>query len=150
MKIISMFDSINDPSIITPWTFIHYLAGLTLFFIFNLFIEEDLVNIIIINIIHLCYELKDYYYTYIKSSGNSFIYYFSINNTVINSIGDTIFFLIGIFTAIYLKYNKYVNKKIEKYKEKCKLKINNKYIFFIIFTLINCISSYLFVRFNFD
>lgn len=145
-----MIDNINEPVIITPWTINHYIIGLLLFFIFDLFVREELLNFIIINIIHLCYELKDYYYTYYKSYNSSFIYYFSSKNTLINSIGDTILFLLGIYTAYYLKYNKNINKNLEECKKKYKLKLDNKYIFIIVFGIIYFIISCLFIYYNID
>lgn len=145
-----MIDNINDPSLITPWIIIHYIAGLFLFFIFDLFIKEELLNFIIINIIHLNYELKDYYYTYFKLYDSSFMYYFSSQNTLINSIGDTILFLMGIYTAFYLKYNKNINKNLDICKKKYKLKLDNKYIFIIVFGIIYFIISYLFIYYDID
>ena len=145
-----MIDTINEPAITTLWTLGHYWIGIFFFFTFDLFIEKELLNFIIINIIHLCYELKDYYYTYLKSYDSSFMYYFSSQNTLINSIGDTIFFILGIYTACNIKHNKYINKKLEDYKKKCRIKIDNKYIFTIFFGIIYIIMFSLFIYYDID
>ena len=144
MNLINLNDEKDNPSLITPFSIIHYLSGLFLFFTFNLFTENDLINFIIINIIHFIYECKDYFYTYIKSYDNSYMYYLSSNNTLINSVGDTIFFLIGIYTALYIKYNKYLNKKIDE------CKFNSKYIFFFIFSFILLFFTMIFYYYNLD
>jgi len=60
------------------------------------------IRILLINlIIHTLYEMKDYYKTYLNPNSVQ-QERLTLNNSLLNSIGDTIFFIVGFLFMIYL------------------------------------------------
>lgn len=100
MKILSLSDTRQNVGIITPWSLIHYLAGLNGYFLFNKLNVKDIHVYIILIILHTMYELKDYILSYYLNLNTEWG-----NNSVVNSVTDTIFFLLGIITAKKIEYN---------------------------------------------
>ena len=92
---ISNGDTINKPSCITPWSFIHLYSGFIFYLTMKLlFPKLTFINILISwIIIHTLYEIKDIlYYFKIKLASD----YWG-NNSIMNSLFDTIFALIGLY-----------------------------------------------------
>lgn len=103
-KFIGNSDNINTPTYITPWSYIHFLTGLNIFLVLKYIkVIPDIYNLIILFILHTIYECNDYINTYI-------LYDKYKRNTLVNSIGDTIFALLGwilgyvLFPRIKYKY----------------------------------------------
>ena len=100
-RIIHFFDNYKNHTLITPWSFIHFLFGI----FFYLFISKFFKNVNVLNsfllllIIHTIYEINDHIYI-VKFWKHS-------SNSLLNSVGDTVFSILGF----YLAY-KYLNKKI--------------------------------------
>ena len=95
-KFIYLEDSVHsNNSFITPWSFIHFLSGGSIYkfihFIntkFHLKINEFQFMIII----HTIYEIKDFYKTYFLKDRS----YWG-DNTFFNSVGDTICAIVGYY-----------------------------------------------------
>jgi hypothetical protein len=62
-------------------------------------------SILFLVLIHTIYELKDLYFSYLYKGAKTKISEWSKNNSLFNSIGDTLFFILGIFIGINLKPN---------------------------------------------
>lgn len=108
MKHFGNNNSIENPTLLTPFSLVHLLSGITLFILLSLFTKNKLVIIIGVFIIHTIYEFKDYYTTYINKirfEKDNYLSEFFIDNTFINSIGDTIACIIGIIIGYYLVFN---------------------------------------------
>lgn len=95
MKFIDWNDVKGNEALITPFALIHLLLSALLFKYLQFFFN-DAWSILLTFIIHTIYELKDYYVSYIKK--RQF-------NSVINSLGDTLFCLIGIFICLITPIN---------------------------------------------
>lgn len=93
---ISNIDTIKNPSLITPWSTVHFLSGCYLFAFGEIWTKNILINFSIGIIIHTLYEIKDIY----MSSNCSNIKNWK-HNSLWNSFGDTICFALG-FLMIYV------------------------------------------------
>lgn len=93
---IPLNDSSTNPCFITPWTFIHFLAGLTTYSVLvHYFDNLTVINAVIITLlIHTIYEIKDcaYYLGLVNYSVWS-------DASPLNSLGDTIACFLGILVA---------------------------------------------------
>ena len=118
-------DTINRPTYITPWSYIHFLTGLNIFLVLKYIkVIPDIYNLIIFFILHTIYECNDYIKTYITYELND-------QSTLVNSIWDTIFALFGWFLGYTLLY-----------------KLNNIYI--IVPIILQIISFIIFVKVKYD
>ena len=127
IKLLSMSDTIKSRSFITPWTFIHFLNGSLGYLYLKHILQISKINsFIILFVLHTIYEIKDleYYYNKNKNKNKNIENDYYGNNSIINSVGDTIFFIIGFLIAAQIK------------------KVNNCDI--LIFIFINIILAYLF------
>jgi hypothetical protein len=113
-----MYTNLFTGNLIDPFVFIHLLSGIYLSIFFELFITKDNNKIFLYgSITHLLYEIKDFLNTYIFKANNiilldNFKNYKSSRNTLLNSIGDQIFYTLGYY--IYDKIKKvYQFKKID-------------------------------------
>ena len=113
-------DTVNNPTLFTPWTIVHVASICSLYALLINFIKPKYVVYIII-FLHSLYELKDYYYSYINIKYNR-----RYSNSWLNSIGDTL----GCFLGMYLSH---------------KLKIN-----LILSCIVTLILRYTCVYFNYD
>ena len=101
IKLFSNTDTVKSNSFITPWSYIHLLTGCIIYlYLKYIFKKISIINsFIIMIIIHTIYEIFDLmYYFRIKKETN----YWS-DNSLINSVGDTIFAIIGFLIAIEIK-----------------------------------------------
>ena len=89
----SLSDSKQIPSILTPWSFIHFYTGILSYIYLLYFKLNDKYNFIVCQIIHLIYEINDLN-IYFSNQKNVNIYDWT-NNSIINSLGDTLCFLFG-------------------------------------------------------
>ena len=92
MKVFSISDNVENSSLITPWSLIHLLFGLLLYLYLTYFFNTSTEKaFLILLIIHTIYEIKDlmYYFNIHEKDG------YWANNSLINSIGDTVFAIIG-------------------------------------------------------
>jgi hypothetical protein len=95
-------DTIENPALFTPWSFMHILSSIQI--ILFLYYYGFRKNIILYSfLIHSLYELKDYYFSYVLKVDYGVWY----NNSFLNTIGDTISCFIGIYIGIYLIKNRY-------------------------------------------
>ena len=102
ISLISFEDTISNQSFITPWSFIHLLSGLVMQRYFMEYSNYSRRKRYIITIVlHTIYELKDIYRSYIVKDTNC-----ELNpdcrwfdNSILNSVGDTISCLIGQYIA---------------------------------------------------
>jgi hypothetical protein len=113
MKLIGFNDTLETPLFITPWSLIHFLSGATLFFICRVFTKNLYIIFFVVFFLHSLYEFKDYYSTYInriRFKEDSYISSFFKNNTLENTIGDTVVCILGFMVAyIIMKYTRYPN-----------------------------------------
>ena len=101
MKFFNTHDSVNDPSLITQWSLMHFWIGIQTAILFKYYNLPDKTNLIISFILHTIYEFNDYYQTYISKKYKADA---DDSNSIINCIGDVIVNLIGI--TLYLKTSK--------------------------------------------
>ena len=99
--LISSIDSKENPCLITPWFFIHFLAGGVLTSIFKNMGYSDKSVFTAVLFFHTAYEIKDYHYTYNYSEQH----HWHGNNTILNSIGDTIACILGYFVFQNTKFS---------------------------------------------
>ena len=93
VSFIGISDRMNNSCFITPWSFIHMFFGFTYYVVFSKYMTYK-NNFITMNVIHTLYELKDIICAYVlKLKGKWY------SNTFINSIGDSIFAIIGWYIA---------------------------------------------------
>lgn len=96
----SLEDTIQKNALITPWSIVHLLTGY-LFSVYGINVFKFSFNkaFLIGLILHTIYEIKDLSCYFINCDNKSQWH----NNSWINSIKDTIFFIIGFF--LILKIN---------------------------------------------
>jgi len=99
INIIGNHDHVDSPTLITPWTIAHFLSGWFAFLGFKLIFpnKTNLSLAILWFLIHTIYEFKDYYETYSMR--------ISYTNTFVNSIGDTIFTMLGFYVGVIVGYS---------------------------------------------
>ena len=103
-NLMNISDDKENPACITPWSFIHLYSGFIFYLTLKyLYPKLSLLTIFIIWVIlHTIYEIKDllsYFkiYVYEDKKWN--------NNSVINSVFDTIFAIFGLLIAYYININ---------------------------------------------
>ena len=102
-KIFSNSDSIKNPAFITQWSIMHFSLGLVFYiYMFYFFGIKDINSFKISNLIHGIYEFNDLlqYLGWKKQR----LWNWG-NNSLINSIGDTLVFNIGWLIGYYIKEN---------------------------------------------
>lgn len=108
-------DSMKTPKFFTLCSFAHFFFGFIFFIFMNYYNSKLSFNLILILflIIHTVYEIKDTLcYFGVNFFNNNKINYF-MDNSYLNSIGDTIFGLLGVYIAsLYLKDKKNIYLKI--------------------------------------
>lgn len=148
MILANSYDNKKEPALFTPFSIIHILFSilLTYFFVFCFGFNSKyiIITVVIVFILHTIYETIDYYNTYINVS---FIKRFSWkNNSLFNSIGDTICCIIGIYIALwicnYYKFFDILNK--QQNIKKLKLQI----IALIVLIIVNIICYVLLITFS--
>ena len=108
IKFISTSESIKNKALITiPWSLHHFWIGILTAIIFKYYGFSNKLNVILSFIIHLIYELKDYYYSHILKK---YSIYSESSDSIINSIGDIIINLSS--TILYLNLFKKKPTKI--------------------------------------
>ena len=92
MLLIGNNDSVDNPTLITPWFIIHVFNSCFSYTLLNNYFFNNWTSAYIVIFLHTLYELKDYYYSYynIEFEGRC-------SNSILNSIGDTIACFIGIY-----------------------------------------------------
>ena len=98
-KLFCSFDSIKEPSRITPYTFVHILSGMLLYlYIIYIYPGISYINaLMIVLFVHTLYEIKDLQY-YFNQTHHVDVY---DDNSFINSVYDTIACVIGVYIASY-------------------------------------------------
>lgn len=103
-------DTYNKPKIIDIYFYNHIIPGIFAYILFHKILKYSLQKSFIVwIIIHTLYEIKDYYYTYIKKYDirpnrvNKLNGFFHSDNSFINSIGDTIAAIIGFYMLYYIR-----------------------------------------------
>jgi len=114
-KLFSETDSMKTPKFFTVCSFSHFFLGFVFFIIMKFYNAKLSFNLILILflVIHTIYEIKDTLcYFGINFFNNNKINYF-MDNSYLNSIGDTIFGLLGVYIAsLYLKNKNNIYLKI--------------------------------------
>ena len=119
-NIIGMVDSKGTPKLLTPWSLMHFVTGILLYGLLDKFIpgsNSEKYSVFISMFLHTLYEIKDYQYTYFNKPLPDPIHnlvksFYKLTNpntqlsgnedTLLNSIGDTLSFCLGIY--LYHKY----------------------------------------------
>jgi hypothetical protein len=111
-KIDNLFFGMNENSrvncLFTPFSLVHLISGFYMALVFNYMGLTNLQSFISVNIIHLLYEMKDYYMMYhngnVEPEG-------AYHNTLMNSIGDHISAVIGALIFYYIINNHRITKR---------------------------------------
>ena len=108
-------DTTDNPIFHDQYTFVHFMDGLFFYLLITHFFNLGFVKgFILWFILHLIYELKDLYFSYIKPvPPNEIILYGLIsNNSWQNTISDTIYsslgFILGHLILINFKNYKFI------------------------------------------
>lgn len=96
-------DKVKTPSLITPWSFIHFINGCYMYTFGNYITDNIFINLLIGLIIHTIYEVV----TLLTMPSNNIPKW--KNNSITNSIGDTVCFILGFILM-------YVGSLNQKYK----------------------------------
>jgi hypothetical protein len=101
ISLLNFSDTYQVQSFITPWSFIHMLTGILIYFYIKIIIPNiSVLNAFLIMIVlHTLYEIKDlfYYLNFVKNPSDW------NDSSLLNSCGDTIFAIIGFYFASFLK-----------------------------------------------
>jgi len=98
---LSNSDTIKENALLTPWSFIHFLSGFMSYLYVKKYTNISEINIFLISIIiHTVYELKDVSSHTLKLHTSKSIWY---DNSVLNSVGDTIAFILGLIIGLVFK-----------------------------------------------
>lgn len=104
-------DSIENCALLDIASTMHVFAGIIFYIFLHKYLKISIINsFIIFNVIHLIYELKDYYFSYIKKYKGkrpppSYDYFnigYHANNSYLNSICDLVVGIIGFILAHYI------------------------------------------------
>lgn len=101
MKLYNRYDSVDEPALFTFWSFMHILAGIILYVLCMVLLrtmhvlDSALYAILFASLIHLVYELKDYYMSYISEKRLKH----AESNSWINSIVDQLCATLGMLIA---------------------------------------------------
>jgi hypothetical protein len=94
-------DTIEKNALFTPWSFIHFLSGFMSYLYIKKYTNISNFNILLITIIiHTIYEIKDISSHTLKLHNSKSIWY---DNSLLNSIGDTIAYILGLIIALMFK-----------------------------------------------
>ena len=104
---ITFHNLFKEQSWFDEFSIVHFNTGLLFYGVFDtIFNLSPRTNLILCLVIHTLYELKDFLETYeiinFKKNGFFRIFTGSPPNTLGNSIGDTIVFMLGIYLYRYL------------------------------------------------
>ena len=100
-NLLSIKDTSKSNAFITPWSFIHLLSGgLIYLYLKYIYVNISIVkSFIIMIILHTLYEINDLRYHFKKKKERNYW----DDNSLINSLGDTICAIIGFLIAIQIK-----------------------------------------------
>lgn len=108
IKLFAVHDSVNKNALLTGFSFIHFLFGVYAAILMKYFKQSNLRIIVVVSIIHLLYEVKDYHLAYntdmLEINGWN-------DNSFANSIADQLCATIGIFVVLWA-HNKSMNKHL--------------------------------------
>jgi len=85
-------DSVKTPCMITPFFLLHVVGGYWLACVIKTLFPSVKNVLLWVIILHTVYEIKDYYVSYVLKYNNIYT-----NNSLWNSIGDTIAAVIGYY-----------------------------------------------------
>jgi hypothetical protein len=99
-SLLKFSDSTHDKSIVTPWSFVHFISGAVIY-LYTKFFFKNISNknaFIVVLVVHTLYEIKDLFY-YFRLTGRSEW----MDNSLLNSVGDTFFAMFGFCLATQFK-----------------------------------------------
>ena len=104
-KILGLDDSKNKAVLFTPWSIIHFLFGYISMAYVNYFNINKDTGMIILFIIHVLYEAKDYFFSYVYKGSQFPLSKWSSDHSLYNCFGDNIVFILGMTFAINKNYS---------------------------------------------
>lgn len=117
----------DNDCVFTPFSIIHFLSGAYLAIIFKYIGYSDIDSFLLMNIVHLLYELKDFNFMYNTDMAKKNSVF---QNTFINSLGDQLSAIVGAVVIMYVYTNKQITYDIF-------MKFTIYYIIISIFAWIN-------------
>lgn len=99
-------DDLKNPSLSTYWSTVHFFMGVGAFVLYWNFFYPSLdpwIAFWILFMIHLVYELKDLYKSYVLVPKDTI----ADQNTLLNSLGDQLFFSLGFLMAWYFDWKEW-------------------------------------------
>ena len=94
MTFSSNIDSKKNEAFITPFTICHFLTGVIANLVSQKFKLTFTNGFILWFFIHLLYEIKDYYFSYVQNIDN-----YIFDNSFKNSVGNQIFAMLGFLAG---------------------------------------------------
>ena len=100
MKFYNRYDSVDEPAVFTFWSFMHILAGIILYVLCMFLLRTVKVldsagtAILLASVIHLLYELRDFYLSYVSERLTG-----ADSNSWINSVFDQLCATVGMLIA---------------------------------------------------
>ena len=98
MKLLALLDSKESGTVLTPWSLLHAFYGFMHFAVAHCAGISDRASFYSMLVFHTLYEIKDlqyYFSSEVQLSEDGWG-----NNSLLNSIGDTICALIGYYVAV--------------------------------------------------
>ena len=110
MNLFVNMDTYKKPKFMDVYSYTHLILGFVAYFILHKMLKLTInKSFVIWMMLHFIYELKDYYHTYIKDYKirpnriNKINGSFHSDNSLYNSVGDTLVATIGFYTWILIK-----------------------------------------------
>tara|TARA_A100001015_G_C14919654_1_gene683807 strand:- start:155 stop:691 length:537 start_codon:yes stop_codon:yes gene_type:complete len=157
MILFNSYDNKKQPALFTPFSIIH-ITNCILLTYFLLYCSDFnskyiITTVVIVFVLHTIYETFDYYFSYINKT---VVKQFSWkNNSLYNSIGDTICCIIGICIALWIcNYYKLFNiltkpqQQQQQQQHQTKKKIKLQFIVLIVLIIVNIICNVLLIIFS--
>lgn len=93
-------DSKEIPVFIDECSILHFLFGYVGILNLNYFKINQVYSVLLLFVIHTIYEIKDYYFSYVYKGKQNLFTKKSAGNSLLNCIGDTLVFILGIILGI--------------------------------------------------
>jgi hypothetical protein len=99
VRIFASQDGVNKNALFTGYSFIHFLFGVYVAILMKYFKYSDIQIVLVVSVVHLLYEAKDYHLAYNTNWRDSDGTY---DNSFLNSIMDQVCATLGMASVLWL------------------------------------------------